>query len=114
MKQKLPLAEPQRQGLLESRRSDLETHPSPPSRRHVLRRGAVVIGAGAVIGAAGVCSGALAATKIPKNQAGYSDKPRGGNECDKCLQFQPPMGCDIVDGPVSPKGSCNFFGAKPH
>ena len=72
-----------------------------------------MFGAGAALGAAGLASPAWAG-KIPQAQAGYSARPRGGEECDKCLQFQPPTACKIVDGVVSPSGSCNFFGPKPH
>ncbi len=86
---------------------------TPPRRWNISRRGALIFGAGAVVGVAGSGRTALAAAKMPKGQAGYSDKPRGGNECDKCLQFQPPSACKIVDGDISPSGWCNLFAAKP-
>jgi hypothetical protein len=57
---------------------------------------------------------ARAAAKVPKSQADYEDKPRGGVRCDRCLQFQPPAACKVVDGAISPAGSCDFFAPKPH
>jgi hypothetical protein len=81
----------------------------PISRRRVLRVGALFIGAGA----AGLASSAAAAAKVSQAQAGYKGKPNGPYECDKCKQFQPPSACNIVDGAVSPTGSCNFFAPKP-
>ena len=79
-----------------------------PSRRRVLTGAALVLGTGAALAA----SPAWAA-KVSQVQAGYRSTPRGGNECDKCLQFQAPAACKVVDGVVSPAGSCNFFAPKP-
>lgn len=56
---------------------------------------------------------AQAAAKVPKSQAGYKDAPRSGMRCDRCLQFQPPAACKIVDGAISPSGWCDFFAPKP-
>lgn len=90
------------------------TRPHAPrfcvSRRRVLSR-AAAWAAGATL-AAGAASRALAVYKVPKTQAGYKDDARGGNRCDRCLQFLPPGGCKIVDGAVSPQGSCNFFAPR--
>jgi hypothetical protein len=30
------------------------------------------------------------------------------------VQFQPPASCKLVDGSISPSGSCDFFAPKPH
>jgi hypothetical protein len=57
---------------------------------------------------------ARAAAKVSKSQADYQDTPRGGVRCDRCVQFEAPAACKIVDGPVSPSGSCSFFAPKPH
>jgi hypothetical protein len=81
------------------------------SRRGALRRGALAIGGGSLLAAA-LASPAWA-FKVPQSQAGYKNSPNGGNECDRCLQFQPPSACKIVEGAVSPSGSCNFFAPKP-
>ena len=55
---------------------------------------------------------AAASSKVPKAQAGYRDAPKGAIRCDRCTQYQPPTGCNIVEGPISPSGSCNFFAAR--
>jgi hypothetical protein len=81
------------------------------SRRGALRRGALAIGGGSLLAA--VLASPAWAFKVPQSQAGYKNSPNGGNECDKCLQFQPPSACKIVEGAVSPSGSCNFFAPKP-
>ena len=79
------------------------------SRRRLLTTGAAVALAGVL-----AAERARAAGKVPKAQADYKDAPRGAVRCDRCVQFQPPSGCKIVDGPVSPAGSCDFFAPKPH
>jgi hypothetical protein len=65
-----------------------------------LTGGAVVLGAAA---------DAAAAPKISKAAAGYQDHPNGDKRCDRCVQFQPPDACKMVEGPVSPQGSCRIF-----
>jgi hypothetical protein len=81
------------------------------SRRQVLGQGALV--AGVVAAAGSLPVSARAADKMPKAQAGYKDSSAGEKECDRCAQFQPPSACKIVDGAISPSGSCNYFTAKP-
>jgi hypothetical protein len=68
------------------------------------------------IGAAGgltACCGspddAAAAPKISKRAVAYQDHPDGDKRCEKCAQFQPPDACKVVEGPVSPQGSCRIF-----
>jgi hypothetical protein len=39
----------------------------------------------------------------------YQDHPDGDKRCDKCTQFQPPDACKVVDGSISPQGSCRIF-----
>lgn len=78
------------------------------SRRRLLRRGAAVLGA--ALSAAGT---AAAGAKVSQAQARYQNTPRAGQRCDQCLQFQPPAACKIVEGAVSPTGSCNFFAPRP-
>jgi hypothetical protein len=53
------------------------------------------------------------ASKLARAEVGYRDAPRGSARCDHCIQFRPPAACGIVDGPVSPAGSCNLFAPKP-
>lgn len=69
-----------------------------------------LISGAALAGGLGATSGAWA--KVAQQQAGYKPNPNGANRCDKCAQFQPPTACKIVDGQVSPLGSCNYFSAK--
>ena len=68
------------------------------------------------IGAAGgvaICCAlpnpATATPKISKKAVAYQDHPDGDKECAKCAQFQPPDACKMVDGPISPQGSCRIF-----
>ena len=50
-----------------------------------------------------------AAPKISKQAVAYQDHPDGDKQCEKCAQFQPPDACKMVEGPVSPQGSCRIF-----
>jgi hypothetical protein len=74
------------------------------SRRSLLR------GAAAVAGVLGATSNlAEAQPKISKVAVNYQDHPDGDKRCDKCAQFQPPDGCKMVEGTISPQGSCRIF-----
>ena len=74
------------------------------SRRSLLRN---------AVGATGVLAAtlnlALAQPKISKVAVNYQDHPDGDKRCDKCIQFQPPDACKVVDGSISPQGSCRIF-----
>jgi hypothetical protein len=79
----------------------------------LLRRRAVLQFA---VGAAGTAtilcaapSAAIAAPKISKTAVAYQDHPDGAKRCDKCAQFQAPDACKMVEGPISPQGSCRIF-----
>jgi hypothetical protein len=52
---------------------------------------------------------AAAAPKISKKAVAYQDHPEGDKRCDRCAQFQPPDACKMVEGPISPQGSCRIF-----
>jgi hypothetical protein len=52
---------------------------------------------------------AAAAPKISKKAVAYQDHPDGDKRCEKCAQFQPPDACKMVEGPISPEGSCRIF-----
>ena len=52
---------------------------------------------------------ATAVPKISKKAVAYQDHPDGDKECAKCAQFQPPDACKMVEGPISPQGSCRIF-----
>ena len=68
---------------------------------------------GGVIGAAGILGATLnqanAQPKISKVAVNYQDHPDGDKRCDKCAQFQPPDACKVVEGSISPEGSCRIF-----
>jgi hypothetical protein len=68
---------------------------------------------GSAIGAAGILgatpSPVAAQPKISKVAVNYQDHPDGGKRCDKCVQFQPPDACKMVEGTISPQGSCRIF-----
>ena len=74
------------------------------SRRSLLR------GAAAAAGILGATSNlAEAQPKISKIAVNYQDHPDGDKRCDKCAQFQPPDACKMVEGTISPQGSCRIF-----
>jgi hypothetical protein len=76
------------------------------SRRLVLRATVVTLGAAAT---ATNAKPASATVKISKTAVAYQDHPQGDKRCEKCLHFQPPNGCKLVDGPIDPKGFCRIF-----
>ena len=77
---------------------------APLSRRSLLRSAA---GATGVLAA--TLRSALAQPKITKVAVNYQDHPDGDKRCDRCVQFQPPDACKVVDGSISPQGSCRIF-----
>jgi hypothetical protein len=77
------------------------------SRRSLLQRAMGTVGAAAVIAAQ--TKPAAAAIKISKAAVAYQDHPEGNKRCGKCLQFQAPDSCKMVDGPVSAQGFCRIF-----
>jgi len=79
------------------------------SRRALLGIAALVVGVAAT---SRVSMGAAAEQKVSQADAKYQDQPKGQQRCEICLQFQPPNACRIVEGPISPKGWCQYFAAK--
>jgi hypothetical protein len=79
----------------------------PLCRRALLQYAVGTAGAVAICFAAP--TPAPAAPKISKKAVAYQDHPDGDKECAKCAQFQPPDACKMVEGPISPKGSCRIF-----
>ena len=83
------------------------------SRRSALSKVSCLIVGGSIgLATISFASSTLASSKVPKTQAGYKNVPRGSVRCDKCLQYLPPSGCKIVDGEISPSGSCDFFAPR--
>lgn len=85
----------------------------PPwfSRRRLLRRALGFAGAATILGS--TAGRATAQVKISQKAVAYQPQPNGDKRCDKCLQFQPPSACKIVEGTISPQGWCKVFVAKP-
>ena len=52
---------------------------------------------------------AASAPKISQQAVAYQGHPDGDKRCDRCVQFQPPDACKVVDGSISPQGSCRIF-----
>jgi len=78
---------------------------APLCRRTFLQYAAAA--AGATISVA--LNTAVAAPKVSKQAVAYQDHPDGEKRCEKCAQFQPPNACKLVDGQISPQGSCRIF-----
>jgi hypothetical protein len=53
------------------------------------------------------------APKLSKPEAEYQDTPKNDKQCSECTRFQPPKGCSVVDGDISPKGWCKLYEAPP-
>jgi len=79
------------------------------SRRSLLH-GAVCAGGAAAILAV---TANRAAAKMAKGGVGYTDSSaKNGQSCSNCAPFEPPNGCRIVDGTISPKGWCKVWQRK--
>ena len=81
---------------------------SAPFCRRALLQYALVAAGGVTICNA-TLNPAAAAPKISKKAVAYQDHPDGDKRCEKCAQFQPPDACKMVEGPISPQGSCRIF-----
>ena len=51
--------------------------------------------------------------KLSKPEAEYQDTPKNDQQCSECTKFQPPKGCSVVSGDISPKGWCKLYEAPP-
>jgi hypothetical protein len=78
-----------------------------PPRRAVLQG---ALAAAIVSGAAAV---ARAQNKAKPSLVQYVEKPKGDQQCDKCLQWVPPDACKVVEGKINPKGWCALYAPKP-
>lgn len=81
--------------------------PLPLTRRSLLKSTAEIAGATFLLGA--VAETASAAPKLSQQVVAYQNHPAGDKRCDRCVQFQPPNACKIVDGTINPDGYCKFF-----
>jgi hypothetical protein len=83
------------------------------SRRGMLKGGALLAGGALAADAIFTALPARAdAGKVPKSAVAYLGSPRGDNRCELCVQYQPPSDCKLVQGAVSPLGSCTLFARK--
>ena len=80
---------------------------SAPLSRRSLLRSAVGAAGGAILCAPP--NPAKGSPKISQRAVAYQDHPEGDKRCDKCAQFQPPNACKMVEGTISPQGSCRIF-----
>jgi hypothetical protein len=51
--------------------------------------------------------------KLSKPEADYQDAPKNDQQCSECTKFQPPKGCSVLTGDISPKGWCKLYEAPP-
>jgi hypothetical protein len=77
-----------------------------------ISRRALLGGAALAVGVAATSISPAAEQKVSQADAKYQDQPKGQQRCEICLQFQPPNACRIVEGPIGPKGWCQYFAAK--
>lgn len=68
-------------------------------------------GSGGVL-ASGFGSSPAHAAKMSPKAMSYRPSPNGNQRCDNCANFQPPNGCKVVDGTISPSGWCILYRAK--
>jgi hypothetical protein len=78
-----------------------------PTRRSIMQAAIGAVGAAAA--SAARPRPAAAEPTISKDAVAYQDQPQGDKECDKCVQFLPPSSCRVVEGSISPHGSCRIF-----
>ena len=83
--------------------------PDGPSSRsmRIFRRSLLQVAAAGIIAAGS--HPAEAQPKISQISVNYQDHPDGKKRCDKCIQFQTPDACKVVEGTISPQGSCRIF-----
>ena len=83
------------------------------NRRRLLRSAALAAGCCTLAPAARADDAPAPATggwhKFSKKVSGYRDRDTGGPEsCGMCHYFLDPDQCVIVEGPISPRGWCNY------
>ena len=80
------------------------------SRRVVLQGAQLAVTVG-IAGQAASCAGILG-PKASQAEAKYQDMPKGQQRCAGCVHFQPPSGCSVVRGTISPNGWCEHYSAQ--
>jgi hypothetical protein len=56
---------------------------------------------------------AVAQAKLSKKDVGYQVQPKGNQQRETCISFQPPTGCKVAEGEVTPHGPCMAYAPKP-
>lgn len=79
-------------------------HNDEATRRRVLRAG-LALAAGVVASSAS----ARAQEKISPTIVQYQPRPKDGDTCSTCVNFEAPDQCKIVSGKVQPDGWCIAF-----
>lgn len=77
------------------------------SRRSLLFTAAAIPAVSAI-----AVEGAQAQQKVAQNTVQYQDTPKNGQQCDTCVNWEPPNACKIVVGPIAPKGWCVAYAPK--
>lgn len=80
----------------------------PQLPRRMVLQGAL---AAAIVG--GAAAAARAQSKAKQSLVQYQENPKGGQQCDNCLLWEPPASCKVVEGKISPKGWCAVYQPKP-
>ena len=88
--------------------ADRDVADTPRPTRRVVLQGAL---AAAFVG--GAAAGARAQNKAKQSLVQYQEKPKGDQECVKCLLWAPPDSCKVVEGKINPKGWCALYQPKP-
>ena len=82
---------------------------NPTRRRIVINAGLGVLAAGAAVAGA---RRAAAQEKLAQAIVQYQTTPKGGQQCDACVNWEAPNACKIVAGEINPKGWCVAFAPK--
>ena len=78
--------------------------------KHITRRCFASLSALAAGSAAARAQQTAKITKASKQTAGYVEKtPFAAQTCVGCHFYIDPDDCEIVEGPVSPTGYCNYY-----
>lgn len=91
----------------------MENNGKKTSRRHILKLGALGLGA---VGAMSFARRAEAEAEITKKAMQkavmFQSTPKNGKQCSDCQHFEPPAACRIVEGEVAPEAYCMLFSTK--
>lgn len=75
------------------------------TRRRILKAALAAVGGV-------VATRVQAQEKIAQAQVQYQAKPKDGQKCSTCVNFEAPNACKIVTGTISPDGWCIAFAPK--